>query len=149
MITYQSYLGAHGKRLREATSFPGFLSYPFKEVAREATPTPWEIASFWTPPSPRNFRCPPLEGERCGYFLELHIAEISIHVNGTNKPLGHCIYMQLYIQSLFTVKTTSNCNRYSFFSLSLRFEAINRRDESIVPACLNCMLLQGSTQEIG
>ena len=38
-----------------------------------------------------------------------------VYMHGTNKPLGHCIYMQLYIQSLFTVKTTSNCNRYSFF----------------------------------
>ena len=56
-------------------------SEPLKNLRglfKRPLPTPWKFG----PPSPLNFRCPPLGGGGYGYFLELHNAYLTGYTEG-------------------------------------------------------------------
>lgn len=138
LITYQSYSEPPEKELEKQPRSQVFCPTRQRGCSRSHS-HPLGNCVFLGPP--------PL-----GIFVALlwRGRGMDIFWNYNEQASGSLFLHALYVQSLFTVKTTSNCNRYSFFlSLFLRFEAIDRRDEVIVSACLNCLLLQGSPQEIG
>ena len=86
-----------------------------RKKTSKSHPTTSKIATFWTPPSPQNFRCPPWGGY--GYFLELHNSCI-IHVEniGDEKLNLDLITIGIHWTKIkgayFVAKVTCNVENY-------------------------------------
>ena len=100
---------------KKTTTTTTNLTRSRRKKTSKSHPTTSKIATFWTPPSPQNFRCPPWGGY--GYFLELHNSCI-IHVEkiGDEKLNLDLITIGIHWTKIkgayFVAKVTCNVENY-------------------------------------